>query len=206
MAVAGWPAFQILPSILGRSGYGRRSRSEQTGPLLYSGDQVREKCSTDPAWAIVLYVLGGFVPWGVAVVLIGRREGRRGLGELWQRMIQPRTDWRMYLAAIPIVGFGTACPIALNACLGHALELRLFLVQPPSVLPRIILGSLLEELGWRGYARDRLPARWSPLSASLIVGAVWALWHLPCSSCRAPRNTIRPCHSLAFSSASRACR
>jgi membrane protease YdiL (CAAX protease family) len=43
----------------------------------------------------------------------------------------------------------------------------------------LIGGALAEELGWRGFALDRLQARWSPLVASLGLGVVWAVWHLP---------------------------
>jgi uncharacterized protein len=35
-----------------------------------------------------------------------------------------------------------------------------------------------EELGWQGYAIDRLQKRWNALEASLMVGAVWAIWHI----------------------------
>jgi membrane protease YdiL (CAAX protease family) len=39
--------------------------------------------------------------------------------------------------------------------------------------------ALIEEVGWRGYAQDRLQQPLGALSASLVVGVVWALWHLP---------------------------
>lgn len=36
-----------------------------------------------------------------------------------------------------------------------------------------------EELGWRGFALPRLLQHMGPIRASLTLGALWALWHLP---------------------------
>ena len=44
----------------------------------------------------------------------------------------------------------------------------------------IVPGSALgEEIGWRGYVLPRLQSKMSALSAALIIGPIWALWHLP---------------------------
>jgi len=43
----------------------------------------------------------------------------------------------------------------------------------------LIRGPLGEELGWRGYLQNELTRRHSLLRASLIVGVIWAVWHLP---------------------------
>ena len=43
----------------------------------------------------------------------------------------------------------------------------------------LITGATGEELGWRGFLLPRLQERFTGLIASLIVGVIWALWHLP---------------------------
>ncbi len=43
----------------------------------------------------------------------------------------------------------------------------------------LIRGPLGEEVGWRGYLQLELNKRFSLLKASLIVGVIWGVWHLP---------------------------
>ena len=43
----------------------------------------------------------------------------------------------------------------------------------------LIRGPLGEELGWRGFLQNELNKRFPLLKSSLIVGVIWALWHLP---------------------------
>jgi len=40
------------------------------------------------------------------------------------------------------------------------------------------IGALGEELGWSGYAIDPMQARWNALQASILLGLVWAAWHI----------------------------
>jgi membrane protease YdiL (CAAX protease family) len=43
----------------------------------------------------------------------------------------------------------------------------------------VILGPLWEEPGWRGFALPRLQGQFGPLLGTVILGVLWALWHLP---------------------------
>jgi uncharacterized protein len=48
----------------------------------------------------------------------------------------------------------------------------------PALFLLFLLPALAEELGWSGYALDPLQNRWSALLASLVIGLVWAAWHI----------------------------
>jgi len=54
------------------------------------------------------------------------------------------------------------------------------LAQIAFIFPRNLLGGPLgEEAGWRGYALPRLQRQFQPVAAALILGFLWANWHLP---------------------------
>jgi membrane protease YdiL (CAAX protease family) len=36
-----------------------------------------------------------------------------------------------------------------------------------------------EEFGWRGYVLPRFQAKWNALVSSVVLGAIWASWHVP---------------------------
>lgn len=51
---------------------------------------------------------------------------------------------------------------------------------PVVFLQNLVAGSAMgEEIGWRGFALPRLQQKLNPLFASLVIGIVWALWHIP---------------------------
>jgi len=57
--------------------------------------------------------------------------------------------------------------------------------SPLELVPRIVLLFLIvgivngEELAWRGFALPRLQAKYNALTSSLILGVLWAVFHLP---------------------------
>jgi len=43
----------------------------------------------------------------------------------------------------------------------------------------MMVGIWGEEIGWRGFALPRLQKTFHPVLASLFIGVIWAIWHLP---------------------------
>lgn len=134
--------------------------------------------------------LGGFGPALAAILLTALLEGREALRLLLKRVFAWRVHPLLYLAAVALPILGTLLLIALHAAL-HADPAALAMIGPwlarfagtsPVLLMTLLLGWIVvtgEEIGWRGYLLPRLRARHSDLAASLVVGLVWGLWHLP---------------------------
>jgi membrane protease YdiL (CAAX protease family) len=135
-----------------------------------------------PSWASWLQLLMFCGTALVAIFVTWWNEGRRGITALLRRLLIWRVGWHWYAIALlaPAVLFGGALQI--SSALGAAtIEL-----QPPLALlttfGAILAGYLLlntEELAWRGYAMPRLLARHNPWHASLILGGLLGIFHLP---------------------------
>jgi CAAX protease family protein len=135
-----------------------------------------------PPVALLLLLLSGFSPSIVGVLLTWKTEGGAGLRGLWSRATRFALGWKAYLVIVllPVLALGLRAAVYLGR--GGVLGESALLTSPAAllvfVIQIILLGPVSEEFGWRGFALDRLLAKWSPLTASLVLGALWALWHL----------------------------
>lgn len=66
----------------------------------------------------------------------------------------------------------------LETALGGHPSRWVYLPQGPEQIAALVVFSLGEEPGWRGYAYKRAASLVGPLRAALLVGALWGWWHL----------------------------
>jgi membrane protease YdiL (CAAX protease family) len=109
------------------------------------------------------------------IVLARVVDGRSGLRDLLSRMSLARVPARWYAALIipPIL------------VLGVLLFLKTF-VSPAYAPNHFFVGILfgipagfLEEIGWMGYAFPKMRSQNDGLTPSILLGLLWALWHMP---------------------------
>lgn len=135
-----------------------------------------------------------FVGWGfifASLIMTGVTSGRTAIVDLLKGYLHWRVGWRWYLVAFLFFPGLSLLAASLNAWLyripldfGGVYAYRIF--GPSARLAVLVLPFFLfdaisngEEMGWRGYVLPRLQSKHSPLVASLILGTIWGLWHLP---------------------------
>jgi membrane protease YdiL (CAAX protease family) len=126
-------------------------------------------------------ILSTFGPLVGAFTMTGLRQGRQGARDLWRRFWDVRRagPWLAVGFLLPVLL--VALPVVVSAG-GRS---RLPWLSRPYLIPCWFLnnftrsGGMSEEFGWRGYALPRLQERTNALAASMILGVIWAVWHVP---------------------------
>jgi membrane protease YdiL (CAAX protease family) len=147
------------------------------GPGLVSGADWED----NPAFVFaVLAMLTG--PAIAGLTLTALLSGRPGLRELGARLTKWRVDVRWYVIAIattPLVSMAVLMALSI-ASPDFRPPILTDEGSPAAILLAIGIGTttLLEELGWTGFATPRLRRQHSVFATGLIMGVPWALWHL----------------------------
>lgn len=120
-----------------------------------------------------------------ALIVTALTEGREGIARLLRRIVLWRVGIVWYLVVlVGIPAIETIGTIVLPGAWASATPMNV-LPELASyavffVYPALVIGGPLgEETGWRGFALPRLQRLHGPVKASLILGVVWAFWHLP---------------------------
>jgi membrane protease YdiL (CAAX protease family) len=129
------------------------------------------------------YFAGVFGPFLSAVIVSGITERWSGLRQWFRKTFNFRINIGWYLIGGLLGPIGVALfQLGLYLFLGGESDFskaypwwKYLIIVPIWAL----FAGGNEEPGWRGFALPKLLKRQSPLVASLFLGLMWAIWHIP---------------------------
>jgi membrane protease YdiL (CAAX protease family) len=136
----------------------------------------------EPEMAALYVSLFTLTPIASAAILTYRKSGWDGVKKLVGRIFDlrriPKRKWYapifflmpvIFLLSFAVM-FGSGAPVPAS-------------LTPVVALPAVFLFFFIlaagEEVGWMGYAFDPMEARGGALRASVVLGLIWAVWHIP---------------------------
>lgn len=134
----------------------------------------------DPV-GVAAHYIGGFGPLLAAMAVVRAQGGSviRWVKGLFIWRVSPA--WYVFVLGFP------ALLVAVTSLgyllLGYSLDLSVvpsrLVAYLPTLLLLVAIGGGNEEPGWRGFGLGELQRTHGPVRATLILGSIWALWHLP---------------------------
>jgi membrane protease YdiL (CAAX protease family) len=120
----------------------------------------------DASPAVILIAYSPLLAALIAVVVTGG----------FRSFLRQFTRWRVHPGWYLLVLVGPLVLVGVAALVGGTLAP--LALPSAAFLGPLIAGSLGEEPGWRGLAQPSLQSRLGLVAAALVVGLVWATWHL----------------------------
>ena len=143
---------------------------------------------TVAGYSTVVVIIGAFAPIMAAITLVVREEGWKGA----RVFLGQALDFRIKLVylvlalALPVLIHAIAHYLALAVGLDVAktlipteIPVAPIVLAMPTFILMLVIGGGQEEIGWRGYAQGPLQEKIGVIPASLVIGVIWGIWHLP---------------------------
>lgn len=147
---------------------------------------IISRSPNDNGVSAVLMLLGLMAPAVNAVITVAASKSPALKADFRRKLVGfYRVRPLSILLAIAVFGLIVTASILLSTLFGQSLsqfaftEGFSFSVGGTSALLTILLASVIEEVGWRGYGEDSVASYCSWFKESVIFGIVWSLWHLP---------------------------
>ena len=139
-------------------------------------------------YSMVVVIIGAFAPLLAALTLVARDGGREGIKSFFGRALDfhIKPVYLVLALGLPLVIHLIAHYLAL--ALGLDVAQTLFpseisvspvILAIPYFFLMLVIGGGQEEFGWRGYAQEPLQEKIGVIPASLVIGVIWGIWHLP---------------------------
>ena len=131
----------------------------------------------------LLIIIGGFSPFLSAIIITLLTEGKKELKNWLKTIFQFRIKLITYCFAIvyPVVYIAASYGLylAFEGITVDFSQIPSIILYPIGVIFVFFFGGGQEEPGWRGFALKKLLRPYSPFLSSILIGIVWAIWHLP---------------------------
>ena len=147
--------------------------------------------------ALLRHSTSGPNPLGLllaALIAASVDGGWRGARDLAMRIVRVRVPLSRWLAAV-LIPIGVVA-LALAAAMLFGMSIKF---QPPNwsdLIDRFIIAMLFVALGeepaWRGFLLPLLQRRFTPVTATLVISVVWAIWHVPLWGSEFAWNVVPP--------------
>ena len=125
--------------------------------------------------------LMAFCPLFAAAILVHRKQKMQGVKDLLKQAFDAEkiTHKRWYLPLVFLL------PIIAVLSYWYVKTTSILLPEPQLSLSTIMLffiaffiGAIGEEIGWSGYIIEPMQNKYGALKASIILGIIWAIWHI----------------------------
>jgi uncharacterized protein len=128
---------------------------------------------------MILYIMGGICPSFIGFWSVKNEEISYKILKKEALKFRVNILWYAFILFVPLLLSGLAWII--NKLIGN--DVGLFLTNSIwsifAIVPIMIIGGGLEEIGWRGVLLSKLLNEMSALKATIFVAVIWGLWHLP---------------------------
>jgi hypothetical protein len=127
-------------------------------------------------------MLGIFTPSIIGLLMEYKISGIKGFVKSIRKMADPRISLKWYLyifGVMPITMLIAFLVLQLSNNIVPKSEFPLTAIPLVFVYILFLMGPLGEEAGWRGFMFRKMLIKYKPLYASIILGLIWSIWHLP---------------------------
>ncbi|MGE7183230.1 CPBP family intramembrane glutamic endopeptidase [Peribacillus sp. NPDC006672] len=119
-------------------------------------------------------------PMIAALILAYRNNGADEIKHLLKESFNKRIDRKIWYVPIfllmPIIMI--LAYVLMNLMWNAVPNLQFSISNILTFFFVFFIAGICEELGWQGFAYDKLENRWSAIRASIILGVVWQIWHV----------------------------
>jgi membrane protease YdiL (CAAX protease family) len=127
------------------------------------------------------FVFASMLPALVAGLFLYRERGWDGVRELWKNILDYKRirEKRWLIPILLLMPATIAASYFLMPLIGKSIPDPHFpILTAPILFGIFFILAIGEEAGWSGYVIDALQNRWSALTSGIVLGSVWAAWHV----------------------------